>query len=45
MKRRLIRAMLAVAVISGVITAAVPAHADPCDVHVKNVYLDLINCG
>ena len=46
MKKRMFRIAVSVAMVVGIITTAVPAHADPCDVNVKDiVVIDLINCG
>lgn len=45
MRKRLVRAALVLGAIVGLMTAALPAHADPCEVKIKNVYIDLIDCG
>lgn len=46
MRTRAIQLAIAAATIVGLMTIAAPAHADPCDVRVKDIIvIDLINCG
>lgn len=44
--RRALRVTAALAMLVSIVATAGPAHADPCDVNVKDVVvIDLINCG
>jgi hypothetical protein len=46
MTRRLIRFAVVASAIAGLTAVAAPAHADPCDINVKDIIvIDLINCG
>ena len=46
MTARVVRIVTAVVIVAGLMATAAPAHADPCDVRVKDVVvIDLINCG
>jgi hypothetical protein len=45
MRKKAVRVGLVVGMVVGLLTTAIPAHADPCDVDNKYVHIDLIDCG